>query len=136
MGLFDIAQERLKMAVDNKIIVDEDEYGYIYEKTTKEEVRAEVDYLLNNLRYEMIQINSSARALEQIAEAYRKELDLPYREYMAAYIGLSENIKAASVDKSGEALPAEKKESRELKDKKRHRRLQMSKAYEELLKIN
>ncbi len=93
MGLYDIAQERLKMAVDNKVIVGENEYGYIYEKTTKEETRAEVDYLLNNLRYEMIQINSSAKALEQIAEAYRKELDLPYREYMAAYIGLSENIK-------------------------------------------
>ncbi len=109
MELMTKAQERLLMAADNKIIVGEDENGYIYEKTSKEETKAEIEHICEQLRYELININASAKALEQIAETYRKELDKTPKEMMMAYMGLVENFKVEmynDIDDEDEYLSA------------------------------
>ncbi len=101
-GLMKNIEERLAMAIDNKLAVDENENGYIYETATKEDVRYEVKQIVKQIQYEMINLNASARALEAIAGKYREQLGIEYPDMMQAYIMESEKVKSEMYEALGD----------------------------------
>lgn len=70
---FQYDKERIKHALKGEIMVGENEYGFIYDKCSKEEADKYILSAFDHAVYQALKANASACVLESMIEEYKKE---------------------------------------------------------------
>lgn len=77
-------KERVKMALQGKLMCGEDGHGFIYEDAPKEECERYILDVVDNWVWNSLNFAAHGRAMEQLMKNHR----FPMHEYFREYVGL------------------------------------------------
>ena len=77
---FNYDKERIKHALAGELLCGEDENGFVYELSTKEECEAYILSAFDEAVFQCLQANDSGRAMERIMRNHGLAINMP--EYM------------------------------------------------------